>query len=293
MGAAACRSYLSVCLVAVTIGIAVGATSAPSQPQGLGPQHLWPTPAAFVVPPPLSSKGAQAKWLEILAAHVQALSSDAGPDRGSWQSAGKSFIEDCVAVGGTAAAAGAALRRHVEAAATSYFREALAAKAPTLVDRVQVRLEHSWAHLVRGQEVELPHVHARAALAGTLYLRCGDAAPDDAAQPRCGIFLEDPRTPAGTADMPESLRRRLGWGEVQSFRLSPGSLVLHPAWLQHAALPPEPTVDSSREALLQQQSLGISFTAVVQLKDLASEPKSGAKPRSRISDDLDAPSDEL
>eukprot|EP00930_Biecheleria_cincta_P058467 TRINITY_DN44295_c0_g1_i1.p1 TRINITY_DN44295_c0_g1~~TRINITY_DN44295_c0_g1_i1.p1 ORF type:complete len:294 (-),score=45.37 TRINITY_DN44295_c0_g1_i1:42-923(-) len=293
MGATSCRPYLSGCLAAVIVGTAVGATSGPSQPQGLGPQHLWPTPAAFVVPPPVGSAGAPARWLEVMAAHVQALSSDVNQDEHSWQSAGKSFIEDCVAVGGPAAAAGFALRRHIEAAATSYFRQALGAKAPKLADRVQVRVEHSWAHLVRGQEAELPHVHARAALAGTLYLQCegGNKAPDAAAQHGCGIFLQDPRTPAGTADMPESLRRRLGWGEVQSFRVSEGSLVLHPAWLQHAALPSLPTVSNSRGEL--HQRLGISFTVVVQLIERASETKSSAKPPVRYLDDLDAPSDEL
>ena len=40
------------------------------------------------------------------------------------------------------------------------------------------------------------------------------------------------------AEVPEALRRRLGWGELHRLQVAPGTLVLYPAWLQHAALMP-------------------------------------------------------
>lgn len=55
---------------------------------------------------------------------------------------------------------------------------------------------------------------------------------------RSEVYLQDPRTPAGMAEVPDALRNRLGWGELQRLQVAPGTLVLYPAWLQHAALTP-------------------------------------------------------
>ncbi|CAE8661375.1 unnamed protein product, partial [Polarella glacialis] len=150
--------------------------------------------------------------------------------------------------------------------------------------RLQIRVSESWASLTKSPSAfgvfQVPHVHARAALAGSFYLDCGSedvliersvAGPKARAlgnQSTCGIFLEDPRTPAAVADMPESLRLRLGWGEAQTFQLPRGSLLLYPGWLQHA---PSPRWSSSEmgegEASARRQRVAVSFTIAVQLRD--------------------------
>jgi len=50
------------------------------------------------------------------------------------------------------------------------------------------------------------------------------------------VHLQDPRTPAGMAEVPDALRRRLGWGLVHELRVTAGTLLLYPAWLYHAPL---------------------------------------------------------
>jgi len=38
------------------------------------------------------------------------------------------------------------------------------------------------------------------------------------------------------AEVPDALRRRLGWGLVHELRVTAGTLLLYPAWLYHAPL---------------------------------------------------------
>ena len=113
---------------------------------------------------------------------------------------------------------------------------------------IHISVSSSWAKF--GSSSYLPHVHPKVALAGSLYLDC---AP-------CGIYLLDPRPPAGMAEVPEALRKKLKWGEVQEVQVKPGSLVLYPAWLQHAPL--ANLANSSGQVQL------ISFTVAVQMKEL-------------------------
>ena len=40
------------------------------------------------------------------------------------------------------------------------------------------------------------------------------------------------------AEVPDTLRQRLGWGQLHRLQVAPGTLVLYPAWLQHGALMP-------------------------------------------------------
>ncbi|CAE8600447.1 unnamed protein product, partial [Polarella glacialis] len=241
-------------------------TAPGSQPQGHGPQSLWPTPAALVVDPPRISP----RWQALLLSHVQRLTSGQGSD-GSWLSNGHRFLEDCTAAGGTAAAAGARLRAHIEEAArergtseepwqtgrrsllTGYRSEFL--KAGLLSPKALQHLASSRFHMYTlGPLWPAPSTWTAARALGN--------------QSTCGIFLEDPRTPAAVADMPESLRLRLGWGEAQTFQLPRGSLLLYPGWLQHA---PSPRWSSSEmgegEASARRQRVAVSFTIAVQLRD--------------------------
>lgn len=73
---------------------------------------------------------------------------------------------------------------------------------------------------------ELPHVHPTLALAGTVYLECE----------ACGLYFLDPRPPAGMADLPETWRERLNWGQRHRVASATGQLLLYPAWLHHGHL---------------------------------------------------------
>merc|ERR1712228_454908 len=91
------------------------------------------------------------------------------------------------------------------------------------------------------------HVHAQSGLSGTFYVACGD-------ENVCSIALEDPRAPAAGADMPEIVRKRLGFGVAHTVDLDNGSLIVFPSWLVHSA---SPRLTSGGERI------GISFNADV------------------------------
>jgi len=162
----------------------------------------------------------------------------------SWRSPGKRFLGQCADVGGQLAAAARMVRSFLEEAVLAYLRRALI-RNPGLADSLVVAIEDSWA-VVSGQDArQAPHVHSLTGLAGIYYLDCGLG--------RCAVALEDPRTPAATADLPGVLRRRVGFGERETFRLRTGSVLVHPSWLVHAA-EPAPGVG---------ERVAVSFTASV------------------------------
>ncbi|CAJ1358788.1 unnamed protein product [Effrenium voratum] len=244
-----------------------------SVPQGLGPQQLWPTPALLVLPPKLEA-GKVSRWHVVLAGHIRHLARHAPLE--SWRSEGEDFLQQCAAAGGEVAVAASKLKSLLEEAALQYLQTALDERSPQLLSRLHTSIAASWAR--SGPRSWLvPHVHAKVALAGSFYLDCGgplqalrlqrgadaDGTEDDPAE-LCGVYLQDPRTPAGMAEVLESLRQKLGWGEAHHVRVRSGSLLLYPAWLQHAGLPPSLNSSSKEEAVSS-----VSFTVVVQLRESA------------------------
>lgn len=140
----------------------------------------------------------------------------------------------------------------IQEATLQYLQTSLTDRgAEGALRRVHISVASSWVKL-NSDQYDLPHVHPKVAFAGSLYLDCDI----------CGIYLQDPRTPAGMAEVPEALRRKLGWGELQKVHVDVGSLVLYPAWLQHAPL------GSGR----RREERCISFTVAVQLKELREPP---------------------
>ncbi|CAJ1358785.1 unnamed protein product [Effrenium voratum] len=181
----------------------------------------------------------------------------------SWRSEGEDFLQQCAAAGGEVAVAASKLKSLLEEAALQYLQTALDERSPQLLSRLHTSIAASWAR--SGPRSWLvPHVHAKVALAGSFYLDCGGPLQEDDPAELCGVYLQDPRTPAGMAEVLESLRQKLGWGEAHHVRVRSGSLLLYPAWLQHAGLPPSLNSSSKEEAVSS-----VSFTVVVQLRESA------------------------
>eukprot|EP00439_Symbiodinium_sp_Y106_P036285 s1055_g4.t1 len=206
-----------------------------AHPQGLGPQHLWPTPAVLVVP---GNHAGWARWHTELAKYVRLQAARHGAN-GAWRYPGGDFLESCRSAGGPLAVAAKHLQRFVEARRSvqtrpawerkeidwygcgaasydQYFRKALG-REPSLVQRLHLSVKESWASAASAASMpwQEPHVHPKVALSGAFYL--------------------------------ESLRKKLGWGEASQVRLRAGSLLLHPAWLYHAGLPLSDALESSND----------------------------------------------
>ncbi|CAE7380417.1 ARMC2 [Symbiodinium natans] len=254
--------------------VEVSASSAPTaHPQGLGPQQLWPTPAVLVVP---SDPEKDQRWHWLLAEHVRQQATKHGAS-GTWRYPGSDFLEHLTSAAGPTAAAAKRLRVFVEEAAMGYFRKALG-REPTLLQRLHVTVASSWAAATTaGAAWQEPHVHPKAALSGAFYLECGGGLQESNDTEECGIYLQDPRPPAGLAEVPEALRKKLGWGEAQKVWVRAGSLLLYPAWLYHSGLPLAPPSGGSGEQGRQRLRSLISFTAAVQLREIAPSGQQGSQ----------------
>eukprot|EP00445_Apocalathium_hangoei_P029341 CAMPEP_0203915932 /NCGR_PEP_ID=MMETSP0359-20131031/56651_1 /ASSEMBLY_ACC=CAM_ASM_000338 /TAXON_ID=268821 /ORGANISM="Scrippsiella Hangoei, Strain SHTV-5" /LENGTH=318 /DNA_ID=CAMNT_0050842523 /DNA_START=9 /DNA_END=965 /DNA_ORIENTATION=- len=261
---------------------AAASSSAPSLPQGLGPQTLWPTPALVG-----HVEGGE-ELNSPLAAYVRSLADAAAVSSAAkvhdhsrasngrrWRSEGDSFLGDAARTGGAVGKAARRLALRLRELGQRYFREAL--RDSSVAAQVDVLLNTSWASLVEpgapsgGGDIAagwLPHVHATAGLTGTYYVACGSAGEQrhSASVPptHCGLNLEDPRPPAALSELPEAVRLRLGFGAARRFELAAGAAVLHPAWLVHAAQPFDGDGDGER--------IAISFTVNARLKPAAASP---------------------
>lgn len=246
-----------------------------AHPQGLGPQHLWPTPAVLVVP---SSHGGSARWHTALAKHVRLEAVRHGAN-GAWRYPGADFLESCRSAGDPLAAAAKHLQRLIEETAAEYFRKALG-REPSLVQRLHLSVKESWASAAFSTAMpwQEPHVHPKVALSGVFYLECGGIHQEHDNLEECGLYLQDPRPPAGMTEVPESLRKKLGWGEASQVRVRAGSLLLHPAWLYHAGLPLSDALESSNdtEGSPRLRTL-VSFTVAVQLLETVPAAAVGTK----------------
>lgn len=206
----------------------------PSKPSGHGPQALWPTPILEFWDPRPERAGS------ILAEHVRDLASkvSGGQTPPEWRSPDTQFLQGSAA-GVTNSIGGhenvekmkSIVRRFVEASLRRYLREAL--NGSRVTGLVDVGIEKSWATLSSRWAHEAPHVQAQTSLIGTFFAACGGGG----AGSTCETRLEDPRPPAATSDMPQILRERLGFGEAHTFKLRPGSVLIHPAWIVHANVP--------------------------------------------------------
>lgn len=257
---------------------------APSMPQGLGPQELWPTAALS-----LELDGA-GQLNGPLAARIRSLAASAAADEGfCWRSPGARFLGDAIEAGGAVGDAARALVRRLQRAGERYFRETL--RDPSLAARVEVVLGESWASLLRGPGSSRggsalaglqpagggePHTHGGTALTGTYYVDCGTDF-GGSQESRCSMWLEDPRPPASIAELPPAVRERLGFGVARRFDLTAGFAVLHPPWLLHAA-----GAFGSGGGIGER--LAISFTANVRLRTASTQT---ASPMSATSDDMD------
>lgn len=233
--------------------------SGQQQPQGLGPQALWPT--AVVV----KQIQGERRVNDPLAAQIRMGLQDGGDFF---------FFEQCSRIGGATAKAGRRLYKFLEASLLTYFRDAL--RNPKITDRLIVKIEESWAVVQARAVRQRPHIHLGVALTGTYYVECGNTSAG-ADQARCDTTLEDPRPPAADSDLPEVLRRKLGFGAAQRFSLPSGSVLLHPPWLVHAS-----DLDSDL-GLDAAPRISISFTADIQLRPAAA---AAPQPR-RVDGDLD------
>eukprot|EP00435_Cladocopium_sp_Y103_P054617 s1314_g17.t2 len=166
---------------------------------------------------------------------------------------GTNFLETGRALGGTAGTARALqkLRALIEDESTRRYLRGALKQLGGAMDALQ-RI----------------HVHPKVAFAGSLYLDCVQG--EDGS---CGVYLQDPRTPAGMAEVPDVLRQRLGWGHLHRLHVAPGTLLLYPAWLQHAALTPrmfEATAAANRSRAV------ISFLVAVQMQEKGDKLKRAA-----------------
>eukprot|EP00434_Breviolum_minutum_P005151 symbB.v1.2.004542.t2/scaffold256.1/size249868/13 len=211
--------------------------------KGLGPQTLWTTPGALVVPP----VGQLLPWQEVLLHHLQQTAVE-----GCWVFQQNNLLDLWDSHAGPVAEAVQLFRVHVEEATRRYLNmslDHLGTGVPSALKRIHVSIPSSWARSGCPDDERLPHVHPRVAFAGSLYLDCID----------CGVHLQDPRTPAGMAEVPDALRRRLGWGLVHELRVTAGTLLLYPAWLYHAPL---------RSGRTLANASVISFLVAVQLQEV-------------------------
>lgn len=233
--------------------------SMPDRPQGLGPQSLWRTPALTW----WNAKSAQVK--KHLVAHARSLKARHTPGRAgsltpstTWRSQGDRFLSQCMVAGERVAAAARALQAFLEESMLQYLRRALGRNSG-VVSTLAITIEGSWASISGQGTRQPPHVHSMMGLSGTYYLDCGTNGSAAGNGPAlCAVTLEDPRPPAATSDMPELLREKLGFGTSKTFRLMPGSVLVHPSWLVHAAAPSQGVGER----------IAISFTANVAARHL-------------------------
>mmetsp|Transcript_122933 Transcript_122933/g.342570 ORF Transcript_122933/g.342570 Transcript_122933/m.342570 type:complete len:246 (-) Transcript_122933:119-856(-) len=210
----------------------------PSHPQGLGPQSLWQTPAFSWWNANLTEVNRR------LVVHIHGLaagntSHSIGPLTPGlqWRSGSSKFLSECMRVGGIVARAAGTLHNFLQVSVLKYLRATLISKDRGVLERLAVIIEGSWASMSVHGTCQAPHVHSTAGLSGTYYLECGAAIEEGKGTSKCIIALEDPRTPAATSDMPRVLRQRLGFGAPKTFQLQPGSVLVYPSWLVHAAMP--------------------------------------------------------
>lgn len=191
----------------------------------------------------------------MLLQHLQQLAEA----KSCWDSNGSNFLDTGRAPPSGTARALERLRALIEDSTRRYLHgslKQLGGKAMDALQRIHVSIPSSWARVGCDAIMAMPHVHPKVAFAGSLYLDCVQG--EDGS---CGVYLQDPRTPAGMAEVPDTLRQRLGWGQLHRLQVAPGTLVLYPAWLQHGALMPRTATVANRSRAV------ISFLVAVQMQE--------------------------
>lgn len=258
-GAKACVST-SFCILCSGLYPNLVWAAARGRPSGLGPQSLWPTPVFT----DWFNKGLDAN--KVLVPYVRKLAGGVSPG-GEWRSPGNHFFKDAAHAGGAVAEASQAVHKILSESAVAYLREALGEESG-LTGRLRVVVDESWVRVIVGLAPQAPHVRARTSLAGAYFVDCGSSKAGSPGE--CLVALEDPRSPAAGSDLPPLLRERLGFGMSQHLQLRAGTVLIHPPWLVHMAVPQE----------LSGSRIAISFTADVQYQEAAAAvPSSASKPK--------------
>lgn len=238
---------------------APSATSAvPGQPQGLGPQALWPTAV-------LENRVTNADKLNAaLASCVQRFPQSGKRDE-SGDQPGSHFLKDCLGARGAGGRAARFLVKFFEGSCLQYFKESL--RDTALSERIDVQVDASWVTFLNGSDHKEATVQPHAAIKGTYFAECGSVG----GQTSCGVVLEDPRPPAGIADLPHAVRARLGFGTAQRRTLGPGSVLIYPPWVVHRLEARGGAGDAAGDGA--GSAVAVSFTATVRVRERGSPPQ--------------------
>eukprot|EP00746_Dinoflagellata_sp_MGD_P024994 gnl/MRDRNA2_/MRDRNA2_158729_c0_seq1.p1 gnl/MRDRNA2_/MRDRNA2_158729_c0~~gnl/MRDRNA2_/MRDRNA2_158729_c0_seq1.p1 ORF type:complete len:246 (+),score=34.25 gnl/MRDRNA2_/MRDRNA2_158729_c0_seq1:150-887(+) len=145
---------------------------------------------------------------------------------GGWQSRDKKFLEwDHHPTANGVRKRIRVMRERIDAALQAYLSGLLNASSAR---RFEARIETSWANVNPPNSINGPHVHPFSAISGAYYLTCGG----NATLP-CTISLSDPRPAAPMSHFPKEIREALDFGIDWKLTISPGTVLLFPAWLSH------------------------------------------------------------